>query len=494
LTGGFPATAESAIVVARGWLAQVRLRDGAIVRKLALADRETGQCQALRLGEGYGFVCGDEGHGSVIYRYGPGFALTRVLRFASPRRVLANGLGDLLIAGSCQQDASDGGDTREYCVHDGRATHRLHINVGSDEHLAALHGGGVAALRPPSASSPGSLTRYPGPKAGGIELDASSLDEAQRSLLGSGLWLQPLRELADGTLATWVLGARHFAGVRVSRQGKLSVGALRSELPNALLGGQVGLVLTAGGVGYESTDGGFEWRPFPVPQALGSLDPYASTGSVVRSERPWGCSTMGCALGDWLRVGFGGKPRELARAPQPRALAALEHGMPHWSLDCLASGEARTGGSALPAPAWQRPARRAAATGGDVAFDQLENGAWRPFLGAAAPALGTAELALDLGSDDDRVQFRGYSWGPRTTRWASAGRWLLRVADRFDNDSVWSTAATRTPWANPALAAAAFGQQAMSSVSVDWNVVLDATGRAGLLSIRAHGETELYLA
>lgn len=494
LTRGFPATTESAIVATRGWLAQVRLRDGAIVRKVALNDRDASQCQALRLGDGYGFVCGDEGDATVIYRYGPGFALSPVLRFSSARRVLANGRGDLLIPGSCQQEASDDGDTQKYCVHDGHDAHPLHIKANDDEHLAALHGGGVVALSPPSAGNPGNLTLHTGAKTKRIELDASDLDDAQRSLLGSGLWLEPLRELADGTLATWVLGARHFAGIRITRQGKLSVGTPRSELPNAVLNGQVGLVLTAGGVGYESTDGGFEWRPFRVPQALGSLDPYASTGSVVRVERAWGCSTMGCALGDWLRVGFGGKARELAPAPQPRTLSALDHGMPHWSLDCLASGEARTGRAALPAAAWTRSGRRAGSTGSDVTFDQLENTSFRPFLGVAAPGLGTAELALDLGSDDDRVQFRGYSWGPRTTRWASAGRWLLRVADRFDTDSVWSTSATRTPWANPALAAAAFGQQASSSVSVDWNVVLDASSRAGLLSIRSHGETELYLA
>ncbi|HYP16339.1 MAG TPA: hypothetical protein VEQ65_03930, partial [Opitutus sp.] len=57
-------------------------------------------------------------------------------------------------------------------------------------------------------------------------------------------------------------------------------------------------------------------------------------------------------------------------------------------------------------------------------------------------------------------------------------------------DGVWSTLPTASPWPDVAQVAEVFGYEGLNPSS--WNLVLDPSGRAGVLSVTARGSTDLF--
>ena len=60
----------------------------------------------MRLGAGFGFVCGEREGGTSIYAFEAPLAMRAVMRFKRPRFVSSSGNGALVIRGTCSDDAA----------------------------------------------------------------------------------------------------------------------------------------------------------------------------------------------------------------------------------------------------------------------------------------------------------------------------------------------------------------------------------------------------
>lgn len=492
LQQGFKVATDSAIVVTHGALAQVRLSDGRLERQSNLGWVHPAHCQALRLGYGHGFLCVDTMGTTQLYRYQTSFGLSLLASFSTPRTVLASGTGGLVISGSCNADAAPAARD-QYCLYDGKIWRGLRHQTTKRERVALTAQGAFVAVRPPDRKHPGSLLTIHGSsgKDWQLPLKLAALPQRVRSLLAVGHWLDPLSEGSSGELATWVVGDQQFVGVKVKRDGAVEVSALRADLSSTRFNGSVALTLTSGGVAYETSDFGFNWHTISLPTSVTLPDPYKPSPATAND---WGCTEIGCVFGSWLKIGTGpGSPPAQASEP-PRATVA-KLGMPHWAMQCRATGERREPKQIAALAADEAaPLGRPTRASGPTPFDALESGPWRAFLGEAPPVRSSQHLGIDIGNDEYRTQFRVYAWGPRSTDWASLAWWQMRIANRFAVDSVWSTSIARAPWATPILAAQAFGQGDQSSEFVDWSVTLSAPGDAGLVRLLTRAGSQLFWA
>lgn len=491
LQQGFQLDADSAVVVRNGALTKVRLSDAGIVQQNTLRFAHPARCQALRLGRGHGFVCADTTSTTHVYRYEPGFKLGAVARFSTKRDVWVSGTGGLLIAGACANDAPTVARDR-YCSYNGKAWRELNHQTKARDLLAVTAQGRFVALTPPDLQSLGSVLQVRDGKSERHSLKVAALSERLRNLLALGRWLSPLTEGPGGEFSTWVVGDQQFVGVKVQRDGTLQIGPLRSDLASTRFQGSIAMTVTAGGVGYESHNFGFDWHTVNLPTSVSLPDPYdkpARRGAM----NDWGCTELGCVFGSWLRIGAGSGAPTQASEP-PRATFAKQ-GLPHWSMQCRPTGERRDAKQIASVPTVEtETSRRSPRATAPTAFDAIEDGPWRPFLDSAPPNKNAQPLALDIGNDEYRTQFRAYAWGPRNTDWTSLARWQMKVANRFAVDSVWSTNVARAPWPTPIAAAQAFGQGDKSSEFVDWSVALDARGDAGLVRLLTRAGGELFWA
>jgi hypothetical protein len=492
LQGGFQLDASSAVVVNDGILTQVRLNDARIVRQEALRFAHPARCQALRMGGGHGFICSDTAGATHLYRYETGFGLGAIARFSTARDVRVSGTGGLLVAGACAADATTVARDR-YCAYDGKAWQELRYQASARDLVAVTSEGAFVALSPPDLRSVGSVLRVHEGKSERRVLKLARLSERLRKLLALGRWLNPLIEGPGGELSTWVVGDQQFVGVKLQRDGTLQLGQLRSDLTSTRFNGPRALTLTAGAVAYESRNFGFDWHTVGLPSSVSLPDPYDKPARRAALS-DWGCTELGCVFGSWLRIGAGTGAAPTQASEPPRATFAKQ-GLPHWSMQCRATGERRDAKPLGSSPTVEtETSRRSSRPLGPTPFDAIENGPWRPFLDAAPPNKNAQLLGLDIGNDENRTQFRVYAWGPRNTDWTSLARWQMRVANRFAVDSVWSTNVGRAPWSTPVIAAQAFGQGDKSSEFVDWSVALDPRGDAGLVRLLTRAGGELFWA
>jgi hypothetical protein len=146
------------------------------------------------------------------------------------------------------------------------------------------------------------------------------------------------------------------------------------------------------------------------------------------------------------------------------------------------------------APRTQRVSRLSFGRLAPASEDEISE--WRAFLEHAPPSRRAGEAGFDYGTENEDVQLRAYAWGAKGAGWDRAGRFQVRVADRFTlSPGVWSTEVTKSPWPDQVTAAQAFGADVTSptAAATDWGGVLEASGRAAALLVSARGTRELYL-
>lgn len=478
---GIADSADTALVVENGVLARVALADGKVVATSARAVADGAACTGVRLFSGVGFVCGRERGPTAVYAYRPPLDLVPVMHFGEPRAVLAGGTGGLAIGGGCGPVAAD---SATYCIVS-KAGARREVRVLGDNgagRIVALADGRAAVIVPPRLGVPGSLSLVERDgKTRPYPLDVSSLSESARELALRGLWLHGFVEDGD-QLAGWVAGSGPFVGIRVGLKGKVEAGLVRANIERANLSGLFGLARDLHGGARETADGGLHWNEIALPSAGDDI--------ADAPERERGCSSLGCSIGTWIRVGWGGKGEaaDLSAAPEPPK-AKIE-GVPFvsWSLECAPAGQEEGPGDVADDSGRgkvQRPRFEPRARTQTSSLDELESSGWRTFLGVPAPERAPGDLGFDFGTEDQLVQVRGYAWGARDAAWDRAGSWLLRGVDRFSvQKAVWSTAVSRTPWADAAEAADAFGSDPSHRVSSEWSVVMDPMNDAGILWVR----------
>jgi hypothetical protein len=477
---GIPDSTDTAVVISNGMLARVALGDG----KLLASTRVTAEgdvCTGIRLFSGIGFVCGGRSRPTTVLAFEPPLNIERVVSFDEPRAVLASGSGALAISGGC---AKTQGDEASYCVLS-RSGARHEIIVRGDSGAArvvALSDGRAVVLVPPRLGAAGSLSVVqPDGKATRVALELTALPEAIQKLVVRGLWLHGFVEAPDGALSGWVAGSGPFVGVRVTLDGKVTAGLVRPNVERATLAGPFGLAADARGDVRETTDGGMHWSELPVPAAADDM------GEATDRER--GCSAVGCGTGSWLKVGWGGdaSTNDTRTVAEPQKAKLAPTPFVTWALECAPTGESEgpedvsraTGRRPSPLPHFEAAARARSE------FSDLESSGFRTFLGAPSPERGPTDLGFDAGTEDQAVQVRAYAWGGRDAAWDRAGSWLVRAVDRFSTrKAVWSTATSRTPWQDAALAADAFGSDPSHRISSEWSAILDPVDDAGIVFIR----------
>ncbi len=489
----------TALVAAYGSLARVRLRDGAVLARQPDAYPGRAPCDAVALGGGVGFVCGELHGPTGVYALGNGLTLVPALAFDGPRRVAPNERGALVIRGGCGAREAD---AALYCVVPPSGAPYAVATSSVDERAVALADGGVALLRPVTrrakndeksraavgdadAPEPNQKTAGPKPdevigtlafsRPGSAERSLPLVlsgveDEAARALVESGFWLDSFVEGKNGDLYGWVAGSDSFVGVRVKPDGKVSAGAPEAHLDRALFSGRFALVVGHSGGLRETVDGGFEWTDGELPGEP-DLRPLHTSGTFS------GCTSLGCSVSGWLRVGWkmGEKDRlKLAQVPEPTRL--LGSGGNRWSLDCQPTGEQ------------SKPVLRTSAQSEDRAVSP-----WNPLAEVAPPARARTDYGVETGNEADLRLFRAYAWGPTGDGWARDSRWLVRVRDPYRvSDSIWSTAPSTSAWSSDVLAADAFGRSPSGPPST-WRVLTDPVRHAALLLVSLRGSVELYL-
>lgn len=148
------------------------------------------------------------------------------------------------------------------------------------------------------------------------------------------------------------------AGLRIDPRGTVEVFALPAAVTQVVSGGRFALAMAVdeGRERYhQSTDGGRSWTPVEAPP-VGRIEPPSDDAA------PFGCSAIGCALGNGvLRLGWGGPPpppaAPIAEPVFTPAANALIRGPRPLRLTChfdsvgeLVDGAARTPSKRPPAP------------------------------------------------------------------------------------------------------------------------------------------------
>src|SRR5262249_22085072 len=154
----------------------------------------------------------------------------------------------------------------------------------------------------------------------------------------------------------------------------------------------------------------------------------------------------GCVFAGFVRVGWRGEggPAHLPIAKSPDETPLPSPGGGAWNIECVLNAPVSEA-ALIPTP------RRPAPPG------EEEKAPWEPFLESAPPRLGAGELGFDTGADRGEP-VHAYAWGQRGADWGRAGHLLIRAFDRFAaKDAVWSSALSRSPWADATIAGESFG-------------------------------------
>ena len=491
---GFPDSLTTAIVARGGALVRVSLRDGAVIAAAEDAYPERlASCHAIRVGKGFGFLCGERDGVTAVYELAGPLSLRPALRFSRPRFVAASGNGALVIRGGCEDIAGGAAPTsiedgaRPYCVRSaagGLREIRIKGELGV-ERVVALADGRVVVLVPPRGGSAGQITLLDGSSATSIPLQIPAEPAFTDRLLRRGMWLDGFEEREKGVLAGWVEAGGPVIGVRIKLDGKVTAGDLRDDAGGAILAGRFGLSLGEGGRAAETTDGGLHWEVLDLPER----DDEAERIGPTRA-----CGPAGCVLGGWIRVGWGkaGSDDDMRPAASPPPSYTPTRSSPQLAFTCdlgaastpplpVAKVPAPSVAARAPRPG---PGPRLGAIGPAAGHAVTPNPAgpltpngWASFRNTPAPPLVAGEIGIDNGPYADVVMVHAYAWGKRGADWSRAGRWQVRFDDRFDPaGGVRSSAISTSLWPDETQAAEAIGTGAYGASA--WAAYLDPSGKA----------------
>jgi hypothetical protein len=472
ITRGWPDTSESAVVLYKGKLVRVAIPSAKVLAKTKVDLGEEVTCQGIRVGAGFGFVCGEEDGPTTVQLFRPPLGLETLIKFDKPRFVASSGNGSLSIRGKCSGEGGETKDMRTYCIlgaGGGQREIAIRGEVGA-ERVVALADGRVVVLVPPRFDRPGRLTLIDGDKVSGTDLKYPTEPRLAVKVARRGLWLDGFEERKKNVVSGWVEAGGPAVGVSVDMKGNVTLGEVYDDGGQLLMAGRFAFASTDGETGVESIDGGKTWTELDLPRLPESPG----------DDKTRGCTPVGCALRGWLRAGWG-KPAvksDMAVVAPPAPVTVRPASATSVLMTCVVTG--------LPPP----PAEPAPMYGyGEYA----PYSSWIPFRNSPPPKLGKDEIGVDKSSQYyDDIGAHVYVWGPKGADWSRSGWWQLRFDDPFDpGNSVRSSAPTRPPWSDDVTASEAIGARQYGSYW-RWEATLDPGGHAALVNVCAGSQCEYY--
>jgi hypothetical protein len=310
------------------------------------------------------------------------------------------------------------------------------------------------------------------------------------------MWLDGFEERAPNVLGGWVESGGSTVGIKVALDGAVTAGELRDDPGGAIVAGRFAFSMGEGGRAAESTDGGMTYRTFDLPER----DEASVLATPTRA-----CGPAGCALGGWLRVGWGkaASADDLQPAAPPKWTPAPLRTVSSLPFVCEVGASVTPpppeAAKAAPAPATHRAApasgRHAPApVPGPPRIGVIASSPkpptqmltpWSTFRNAPPPAVGTDEIGIDNGTLGDLAQLHAYAWGKKGADWTRAARWIVRFDDRFDpSGGIRSSAITASPWLDENIAGEAIGIIGNGYNYTRWHLqegrLLDPSGHAAL--------------
>src|SRR5690606_29907407 len=269
-----------------------------------------------------------------IYALKTPLALSSVLTFDEPRYVADSEHGGLVVRGRCSSEPRV--EPGYYCLFSKQSLREIKVrgDVGA-ERVALFKDGTAAVIAPPRRGALATLTLVD--RSGATRQKKLKLPKSGplAKLLREGIWLDGFRATGKGKLAGWVAGAGPFVGIVIEPDGTVKGGKILEEVERTFLSGRFALLRAQYGQALQSVDGGASWME------VATLEPTERDAVYVPNSEQ-GCSAIGCATGQWLRVGWS-QPKQRARttAVEPPERTRLPSpGGGRWTLQCYANGQA----------------------------------------------------------------------------------------------------------------------------------------------------------
>jgi hypothetical protein len=103
----------------------------------------------------------------------------------------------------------------------------------------------------------------------------------------------------DGAIVGYVRHGQGVQGYRLALDGTLTWGKSVEGTAFVVTSGTRAFAVNSSGTAQESLDSGMSWTPAWLPEAvLSSLPAHPDTNTTLA------CTSVGCILGDWLRLGY----------------------------------------------------------------------------------------------------------------------------------------------------------------------------------------------
>jgi hypothetical protein len=320
-----------AITTATGVIARVDLRTG---RATALVDVPPGEgnCAPFRGPEGMLLVCEGEGHASVV----DVSAVPRVERSfdleGAPGldRFVGTDGEALGFVGPCAgrappspadvvSNASPSNSSNQrspvFCARSGPGAwveHRLDPADASDvvAWIPRPGGGAVAIVALPGSFVHGvpRISVRGGLRVVRVARNEPPLDVTPYTTEEATLLSRALRALPDDTIEGWLVsghGPNSLAAMTIDPEGHARQRPMPARSMEIVAAGRFAVSRTEDDQLFETTDHGRSWRPVEPPPGGGAAGPLA-------------CSAVGCSMGNFVRIGWGGATTTPAKAETRR--------------------------------------------------------------------------------------------------------------------------------------------------------------------------------
>jgi hypothetical protein len=423
---GWPLANGSIVFAGQGALVRVSSQTGDVLERAPRAfENATTSCSAVGLGtprdpKAFGFVCGARLGKTDIYRYENG-GLTPVRSFPDPRVVRSSDNGRLVVEGSCEARRED--MRRSLCVVEASGAIQAFGLSGAvdDARPVALSDGRLALVTPPTPRSLATLTLIGGGRAKRMSLKWPNARKDEQEMLRTGTWLEDFQERRPGVVGGWIDRRGHVLGFEIDVDGTVRMGQLIYELGKTVISGRFALGWLPSKRGYETTDGGMNWKAVALPMQLGQ-------------SRELGCGPVGCANAGWLRMGWGSLAGDTPELRQPDALSRPSPARAPLSLECEAIAKPRLSA---------RSEDRYPAAGRGVA--PLTK--FAVFAGEPGPIVKVGERGFTIETADTAYADRNMSGSGRVFAWGdpnAAPRWQAKWM-MVGSSKVYSSRVTTAP-------------------------------------------------